>query len=202
MSITPRQYGPGPAYGAMMDQGNRFKASDIIRSGMAYLDEHGWCQGGIASSSGEVCGHGGVEAYAQTEFTKMPPRIMKYKESPFDFSAAKAFVEGRELASVPIPPVVEWVENPDHDAFDNARHAAHYAMVQVAQRAGWKSQGQRLSALDMMYLTPEELTAYLAEPHVPFKDAFAVFNDDPGTTIEDVAMMMKEAIVWLEERGL
>jgi len=36
----------------------------------------------------------------------------------------------------------------------------------------------------------------------PYKDPFAVFNDDPNTTVEDVKLMMKQAMELADAAGM
>lgn len=204
-NIMPRQYAPpgrgvGESKGFALGHG-RFLPSDVLRWAMAYLDAHGWCQGGIANSSGEVCGQGSVLGAAKVEMAKLPHTVMTRKETPFDFSAlSKMMFEGRDEPIAIGAPEYSFELNPEILHLENAAHEASQMLMNVAIKAGWKSEG---CAQGSEYHDVMLLTGGFGKGHTcsPYKDPFAVFNDDPGTSIEDVAMMMKEAISALEAEG-
>ena len=201
MTVTPRTYGSGPSEIEML--AHTAKGSQLIHAGMNALDARGWCQGGIANNSGEVCGHGGIEAAAETEVATIPPSIYRYKERLVEDMGVYTGPGG--LANpFRFDMRTERVDNPEYKAFQMARHAAHWGLMSVAEKHGWEAQeqvhkeGARCGQFTNAF---SPFPARCTDECTPYKDAFAVFNDDPGTTIEDVALMMKEAAVFLESLG-
>lgn len=157
----------------------KFLPSGVLRDAMAYLDQHGWCQGGIASKSGEVCGHGAILFAGMKVKYQLPWTITRYKnaDNPFNF-IGKLTLGGDPYYIEPFITPTEVVDNPERLHIENAMKRAGDALIHVAEKAGYKHE---------------------FEP--AFKDAFAVFNDAPQTSIEDVVLMMKEAVAWLESQG-
>lgn len=201
MTVTPRRYASSPSEALVMKEAR--KGSELIHAGMAALDRLGWCQGGIANSSGEVCGHGGIEAAAADKRAELPATIMQCREQSL---LGMGFFLGPANNDVQ-PPTVSFVANPEREAYELARHAAHKALTVTAEKHGWTWQEEK-HEVGCVYRRNNavrhwwEAECSQLPGCVPMKDPFAVFNDDPGTTIEDVALMMKEAAAWLESQGM
>jgi hypothetical protein len=93
-------------------------------------------------------------------------------------------------SSVLNPEPARWpilVLNPDPELLFSATVQAHQFLMQAAMKEGWEAEGSSWGE----FLAGGEYKKY--------KDPFAVFNDHPDTTVEDVKLMMKKAIELAEE---
>ena len=170
-----------------------FSVSQFLADCIAYIDQHGWCQFGFKAEDGSVCGQGSIIGTQLEKRVKMPQMILDHeaneerqREQFHELLMGTLGDPNRALSAYR----VEYKTNPAIGQLEQVAAYAHGYLVDAAKKAGWKAGGCEHEAMGLGML----LDGVTGHKCVPYKDPFAVFNDDPGTTVEDVKLMMKEAI--------